>query len=285
LITEPERLDAGALAQAFEAEIEAMAFDLAVPDAAAFRERVLAFPDVRDIMAVWGRVRPEWRPLLVGELMGAARDVANSYKTDCLRCGRCCRCQIYIEAADCERGMIRPEHVEALMDGRFVAGEQVDDWRELWESGAVVRLKHKEGGTCVFHDDATHLCTIYEGRANHCRNFFCYEDIERRTSFSFPDLVQHLGGQGYDPFAITLVLVNLYLWRKADELRAFELERRGEFGQMVGLPGDDPRLSQFLGPSFEERLREAAEAEAASPAIREYVARAGPAARLGAPEE
>lgn len=265
-------LEAKQLAAALEEELAAMGASLGVPEPAAYRERVLAFPDVREILAVWERVRPEWRPLLAAELKGAARDIANAYKTECRRCGRCCHCQIYLEAADCERGAIRPEHVEVLLDGRFVGGETVDDWRWVWESGAVVRLKHQESGSCVFHDDATHLCTIYEGRANHCRNFFCFEDLSRRQSFSFPDLVQHLGGQGFEPFAIALVFVNLYLWRKVDELRALERERRREFAEMLGLSGEEA-VSQFLGPSFEERVREAAAAPQASQALREYAAR------------
>jgi len=273
LIRDPGALDSAALKEAFTEELATVARDLGVPDGAAFAGRVLAFPDVRDIMEVWELVRPEWRSLLVAELKGAARDVANSYKSECLRCGRCCRCQVYIEAEDCERGAIRPEHVEVLLEGGWRGGEAVDDWREVWESGAIVRLKHKaEGGTCVLHDDATHLCTIYEGRANHCRNFFCFEDIGRRESFSFPDLVQHLGGQGYDPLAVTLVFINLHLFRKADEMRALDRVRRQEFGQMMGV-ADEASLLQFLGPSFEERLRQAAGSGSASPALKEYAAR------------
>jgi Fe-S-cluster containining protein len=271
LTKDPGALDAAGLRAAFEAELEVVGASLGVPDLAAFRERVLAFPDVREIFEVWERVRPEWRSLLAAELKGAARDIANAYKAECRRCGRCCHCQIYIEAADCERGAIRPEHVEVLLDGQFVGGETIDDWRGLWDSGAVVRLKHQGSGSCVFHDEATHLCTIYEGRAAHCRNFFCFEDLKRRESFSFPDLVQHLGGQGFEPFAITLVFVNLYLWRKADELRQLESERRREFAEMMGIGREF--VDQFLGPGCEERLRAAAEGPQAGPALKEYAAR------------
>jgi Fe-S-cluster containining protein len=273
LIKDPGALDAAGLRTAFEAELEAVGENLGVPDPHEFRESVLAFPDVREIFEVWERVRPEWRSLLAAELKGAARDIANAYKTECRRCGRCCHCQIYIEAADCERGAIRPEHVEVLLDGRFVGGETIDDWRSLWDSGAVVRLKHQGSGSCVFHDEATHLCTIYEGRAAHCRNFFCYEDLKRRESFSFPDLVQHLGGQGFEPFAITVVFINLYLWRKADELRRLESERRREFAEMMGIGREF--VDQFLGPGCEERLRSAAEGPQAGPALKEYAARLG----------
>jgi Fe-S-cluster containining protein len=268
-----ESLDRAGLAAAFEAELVTVARDLGVPDGAGFRERVLAFGDVRDILEAWDLVQPEWRPLLVAELKGCARDIANSYKTECQRCGRCCRCQIYIEAADCERPSIRPEHLEVLLEGGFVGGEKIEDWREVWESGTVVRLKHK-GGACVFHDAASHLCTIYEDRANHCRNFFCYDDLKRRESFSFPDLVQHLGGQGYGPFAITLVFINLRLWRKVDELRGLEAARRREFAEMLGL-SEGAALSQFLGQSFEERIREAAAAPNAGAPLKEYAARLG----------
>ncbi len=271
---ETDGLDSAGLRQAFEAELDSVGRNLGVPDAAAYRERVFDFPDVRDVFEAWDRVRPEWRPLLLAELKGCARDIANSYKGECLRCGRCCHCQIYIEAADCERGTIGPEHVEVLVGGRFVGGETIGDWRSVWEGGAVVRLKHQASGSCVFHDEATHLCTIHEGRARHCRDFFCFDDLARRESFSFPDLVQHLGGQGYEPFAITLVFINLHLWRKADELRALDAARRREFGAMLGL-GTEAAASQFLGPPFEERLREAAASGQASPALRDYMASRG----------
>ncbi|MFH0810296.1 MAG: YkgJ family cysteine cluster protein [Pseudomonadota bacterium] len=274
MIRDFERLDRVGLAAAFEADLEAVGRNLGVPDLIAYKERVLFFPDVGEILDTWERVRPEWRSMLVAELKGCARDVANSYKTECQRCGRCCHCQIYVEAADCERGTIRPEHVEVLAEGRFIGGELIDDWPAVWESGAVVRMKKQESGGCVFHDEATHLCSIHEGRANHCRNFFCHEDIQRRERFSFPDLVQHLEGQGHDMYAIAVVFINLCLWRKADELLHLDAARRREFGEMLGLH-DEAALNQFLGPSFEVRIREAAARGDGGPVLKEYAARLG----------
>ena len=39
--------------------------------------------------------------------------------------------------------------------------------------GKVFVLKKKENGSCVYQDDKTKLCTIYENRPNACRRFSC----------------------------------------------------------------------------------------------------------------
>jgi len=264
-------LDGRGLLSAFKAELPGTAEALGVTDKGIFEARVLEHPDVRDILSAWDKVEPEWRLMLLAELRSCARDVANSFKTDCLRCGRCCRCTIYVEAEDCERGTLTPEHVEVLAEGRFVDGATVTDWMSVWDEGGVVRLKHNEAGFCIFHDETTHLCTIYEGRANHCRRFFCRDDVKRRANFSFPDIFQHLSGRGFDPWRIALVFVSLRLWRKVDEMCGLDDARRGEFGGMLGV-SEPSALSQFLGPSIRERLAEAANAPDASNALHDYAA-------------
>ena len=47
--------------------------------------------------------------------------------------------------------------------------------------GYVVTLAKKSSGSCVFYDDSTHECKIYEKRPNACRNFDCDKRLANAT--------------------------------------------------------------------------------------------------------
>lgn len=81
----------------------------------------------------------------------------------CIGCGRCCRGEpgaIYFTedegAAIAAFLNVTPEEFES----RYVTGK----WR-------APSLKEKYGGDCIFHDEKTNLCRIYEVRPLQCRLF------------------------------------------------------------------------------------------------------------------
>ncbi|MGI6784685.1 MAG: YkgJ family cysteine cluster protein [Aminivibrio sp.] len=81
----------------------------------------------------------------------------------CIGCGRCCRG---------EPGAIfyTPEEEAALAAQLGLSLQEFRDryTTSRWEAPS---LKEKRGGDCIFHDEKTNLCLVYEVRPMQCRLF------------------------------------------------------------------------------------------------------------------
>lgn len=82
------------------------------------------------------------------------------------RCGECCRrLLIEVDLADAEREPIAEKGTPL-----YTGSREVGD-REL--AGYLLNKVTPDGHACVFLDEPTNLCTIYETRPAVCRAFDC----------------------------------------------------------------------------------------------------------------
>lgn len=58
--------------------------------------------------------------------------------------------------------------------GKFKVTELTENGKLI---GYVLVLRKKTNGSCIYLNDETELCDIYENRPNACRNFNCDERI------------------------------------------------------------------------------------------------------------
>jgi len=119
----------------------------------------------------------------------------------CIGCGRCCRG---------EPGAIffTPDEEQALSRR---LGLETGEFRNRyvtyrWEAPS---LKEKRGGECIFHDEKTNLCLVYEDRPMQCRLFPFWPSLLEsreawdRAALSCPGMNE---GEYYAPERIAALL-------------------------------------------------------------------------------
>lgn len=109
------------------------------------------------------------------------------FRTHCIRCGECCRTSSpSLEAEDLHLlrdGILRNEHLITIRKGEGVRDNIREEFTILSEE--IVKIKEKGGvkGGCLFYDEESQSCTIYDQRPSQCVALKCWDSIEFERVF------------------------------------------------------------------------------------------------------
>jgi Fe-S-cluster containining protein len=157
---------------------------IGVPERRAEAEgSVLQHPAWTSLATDWITLPTVIRVQRYGELLEVLREAGYATRTECLRCGDCCRKAGPTLFTDdrrlFEEGLVRRSQVVTLRRGERVRLPDGTGSMVLAEETLKIR-DNPQTGHCLFFDDDIDRCQIYPGRALQCRAQACWDtsDIE-----------------------------------------------------------------------------------------------------------
>ena len=113
-------------------------------------------------------------------------------QSHCIRCGECCiRSSPTLQEEDLHliaEGAIARQDLYTIRKGELV-------WDNVMEALIVTReemikIREKEGGSCLYYNDADKACEIYEKRPAQCSAMACWDSTRFMKVFRAPKLAR-----------------------------------------------------------------------------------------------
>lgn len=113
-------------------------------------------------------------------------------RTHCIRCGECClRSSPTLQVDDLhliEKGHLKEQDLIRLRKGELVADIVHNTVGPAPEEMIKVREKKGDGRGCLFYDEATRACALYDVRPLQCRTLKCWDTREILETLGRPKL-------------------------------------------------------------------------------------------------
>ena len=150
-------------------------------------------PEYWSILNDWKSMNGSGRRDAWDRLLNFSEQSAKEVLPTCVQCGECCRKSsptLHTEDLSLIRNNKLPwDRLVTLRVGEPVRNPFEDKLFTLQEERIKVKEK-PNGGGCVFHDDVTDLCRIYEDRPIQCRAQACWDPSPARQLTEQPYLTR-----------------------------------------------------------------------------------------------
>ena len=112
-------------------------------------------------------------------------------RTHCIRCGRCCLGSsptLQKEDVPLVRdGHIAGKNLYTIRAGELVWDNIIGELKTIDQE--VLKVREREGG-CIYYDDKTKSCNIYEHRPAQCKALVCWDETEFMRVYEGPKAVR-----------------------------------------------------------------------------------------------
>jgi Fe-S-cluster containining protein len=135
-------------------------------------------PWYQNLENTWEILTPQARTRQWQMLMSHLMDVTYASRPYCVRCGECCQHgspSLHLEDANLlEQGVLFFKHLYTLRKGE--RAKHTVEGKSSPVQQEVIKIKEKpENGHCVFYEEQTRECAIYEHRPLQCQLQACWE--------------------------------------------------------------------------------------------------------------
>lgn len=99
--------------------------------------------------------------------------------TSCIKCGACCRLSspdlYHTDSHLVERGNIPLKYLFTMREGEPYKNPKTRQLQHLQSDIIKIKSQDEELPSCLFHDDESQECGIYQSRPSVCRAFKCWD--------------------------------------------------------------------------------------------------------------